>query len=328
MIVFLFFTLNMPIYRPLIFLLLACFLACSDKKSAEEESEESYDQFAALFKNASLNFQLSDTLFLKNKDTSSIKGTSFSDLLPDSTLSKIFGKGVRVKNVPLWKIETPEGGHYFIVKTQSPRKKAAFLLIFDKDNQFTASFPFLIPDTDPATTQVSSIDKSFSITRSVFRKQPNEVNAEGKDVYVYDKEAKNFVLVMTDLLDEKSLVLVNPIDTLAKTHKLAGDYSKDKKNIVSIRDGRKRNFLTVFIHIENGTECNGEIKGDATITSPTTAVYQQAGDPCILQLNFNGSKVKLLELEGCGSRRGQNCAFDGEFTRKKQAPAKPAKKKS
>jgi len=303
-------------------------VACTDKKSTEEEGEESYDQFAGLFKNASLNFQLSDTLFLKNKDTASIRGASFSTLLPDSTLSKIFGKGVRVKNIPLWKIETPQGEHYFIVKTQSSRKKAAFLLIFDKDNQFNASFPFLIPDSDPTTTQVSSIDKAFSITRSVFRKQPNEVNAEGKDVYVYDKEAKNFVLVMTDLLDEKSLVLVNPIDTLAKTHKLAGDYTKDKKNIVSVRDGRKQNLLTVFIHIENGTECLGEIKGDATITSPTMAVYQQAGDPCILQLNFSGSTVKLLELEGCGSRRGQNCAFEGAFTRKKPSSKKPAKKKS
>ena len=318
----------MPIYRLLLLLLLVGFLACSDKKSAEEESQEKYNQFAALFKNATLNFQLSDTLFLKNKDTASIRETGFSDFLPDSTLGKIFGKGVRVKNVPLWKIETPDGGHYFIVKTQSARKKAAFLLVFDKNNQFNASLPFLIPDTNPATTQVSSIDKTFSITRSIIRKQPNEVNAEGKDVYAYDKESKNFVLVMTDPLDEKNLVLVNPIDTLAKTHKLAGDYAKDKKNIVSIRDGRNRNLLTVFIHIENGTECIGEIKGDAIITSPTTAVYQQAGDPCILQLNFSGSTVKLLELEGCGSRRGQNCVFDGAFTRKKQAPAKAAKKKS
>jgi len=315
-------------YRSLIFLLFGLFLACNGKKSTEEDSADSYDQFTNLFKNASLNFQLSDTLLLKNKDTTTIRGTSFSNLLPDSTVSKIFGKGIRVKNIPLWKIETPEGGHYFIVKTQSPRKKAAFLLIFDKDNQFNGSFPFLIPDADPATTQVSRIDKAFSITQSVFRKQPNDMIAEGKDVYVFDKEAKDFVLVMTDPLDEKSLVLVNPIDTLSRIHKLAGDYSRDKKNIVSIRDGRKPNLLTVFVHIEKGAECIGEVKGDATITSPTTAVYQQTGDPCILQLNFSGATVKLKELEGCGSRRGQNCAFDGVFTRKKQASAKPVKKKS
>ncbi len=127
---------------------------------------------------------------------------------------------------------------------------------------------------------------------------------------------------------EIKVVLVNPIDTLTRTHKLAGDYSRDKKNIVSIRDGRKPDLLTVFVHIENGAECVGEVKGDATITSPTTAVYQQPGDPCILQLNFSGSTVKLQELEGCGSRRGQNCAFDGAFTRKKQPTTKPVKKKS
>jgi hypothetical protein len=127
-------------------------------------------------------------------------------------------------------------------------------------------------------------------------------------------------------LDERNLALVNPIDTLSKTHKLAGDYVKDKRNIVSVRDGRRPNLLTVFVHIEKGN-CTGEIKGDAIISSPTEAIYRQTGDPCILKLNFTGSTVKLTEVEGCGSRRGQDCAFEGSFTRKKQSATKKTNSK-
>ena len=310
-----------------VFLLFVFFLACNDKKATEEDPGYTYETFASSFKIASLPFQLTDTFLLKNKDTTAIRDKNFSSLIPDSLTRKIFGRGVRIKYIPLWKMETAEGEHYYIIKTETKNKKAAFLLIFDKDEQLSASFPFLIPDDQPATSQVSSIDKVYTISKGILRRQPNNINAEGKDVYVYDRATKSFVLVMTDPLDERSLELLNPIDTLSKSHKQAGDYIKDKKNIVSVRDGRKSNLLTVFIHIEKG-DCSGELKGDATITSPTTAVYQQAGDPCVLQLNFSGSSVKLTELEACGSRRGLGCLFEGSYTRKKAATTNTTKGKN
>lgn len=330
MIVLLFFTLNTYMPRLTIFFLLLFFLACKNNKPVQDDTEVTYEQFANSFKNATLPFQLSDTFLLKNKDTSVIGSGIFSSLLPDSTINNLFGKGVRVKYIPLWKIETNEGGHYFIIKTESNRKKLAYLFLFDKESQMIANFPFLLPDSNMATVQVSSIDKAYSISKTVFRKQPNEITAEGKDVFAYDETSKKFVLVMTDPLEEKNPELVNPIDTLSKSHKLTGDYSKDKRNIVSVRDGRKPNLLTVFVHIEKG-DCSGELKGDAAITSPTIAVYLQPGEPCVLQLNFTGSSVSLTELEGCGSRRGLGCLFEGSFTRKKPiatTPAKPKKKVS
>ena len=304
---------------------LLCFACNSSKTVEEEESEDTYEKFNSYFKTASIPFQISDTFFLKNKDTAALRGASYTSLLGDSITTKTFSKGVKVKYIPLWKIDLPEGGHYFIVKAEANRKKAAFLFVFDQQNQINASFPFLIPDEDAKTHQVSVIDKAYSISKNVSRKGENTIVAEGKDVFAYDKEAKSFVLVMTDPLDEKNLDIINPIDTLSRTHKLAGDYSKDKRNFVSVRDGRKPNLLTVFIHIDNGKDCNGEIKGDATITSATTAIYQQPGDPCILQLNFSGSTVRLSEVEGCGSRRGLTCSFDGSFTRKKPAATKTKK---
>ena len=80
-------------HRPMIYLLMILFLACSDEKQAEEESDGfSYGKFSDAFKTASLPFQLSDTFLINNKDTVTIKGHGFSDFIPDSLTKEIFGK--------------------------------------------------------------------------------------------------------------------------------------------------------------------------------------------------------------------------------------------
>jgi hypothetical protein len=200
------------------------------------------------------------------------------------------------------------------------------LLVFDKEQNYAASIPFLLPDADPTTSQTSSIDKSFSIIRSVLRKKGIDLVGEGKDVFVFDPATKQFSWVVTDQLDENKDVL-NPIDTLPARYKLSGDYVKDKKNIVSIRDGRYPNQLVLFVHFENG-ECKGELKGNLIMTSSTSAVYRQSGDPCVLQLKFTGSTVTLNEEQGCANYRGIDCAFTGSFTKKKIKPASRTSKET
>lgn len=313
----------------ILLLLSVLILACNSKKQVEEDDDNnfSYNRFSEGFKTASLPFHLADTALLNNKDTVTIKGKAFAALIPDSVVRKVFGKGAKVKYTPLRKIEVPKAERYFIVKATSGRSKAALLVVFNEKDEFGGVFPFLIPDKNSSTIQVSSIDKAYSISRAVTLKKANSIAAEGKDVYVYNKDGRNFTLIMTDLLDEKSVDVLNPIDTLSKHHKLAGDYVKNKRNIVSVRDGRRANLLTVFVHIEDDNDCTGEIKGDAQITSPTTAVYRQPGDPCVLQLSFGSSSVELTELEGCGSRRGLSCLFEGSFPKKKAPKAKTSKSK-
>jgi hypothetical protein len=294
--------------------------ACGNGKTEEEEETEfSYKAFSEKFKETSAPYFIADTTLLKASDTTSLKNAVFLSYIPDSTKKNIFGKSTNIKYTPIAKISSKGKESYFIVKAYTPQKATALLMVFDKDEKFGAIFPFLNPDKDENTTQVSSIDKSFSISRSVIRRQTNDVSIEGKDVYVYNNEAKQFTLIMTDLLDEKNLEVINPIDTFAKTNKLAGDFSLDKRNIVSIRDGRNDKSLTVFVHIEkeNG-DCIGEIKGDAVLTSTTTAVYRQGGDPCVLEFTFASNSVTLKEVEGCGSRRDLNCLFDGTFKRRKE----------
>ncbi|MEO6914286.1 MAG: hypothetical protein ABI151_00390, partial [Chitinophagaceae bacterium] len=98
-----------------------------------------------------------------------------------------------------------------------------------------------------------------------------------------------------------------------------GDYTRDKRNIVSIRDGRKPGKLAFFVHFQkdNG-DCSGELKGEADVRSPKIAVYRAQGNPCELEFLFDGNKVTLREVAACGSYRDIRCFFEGSFNRKKE----------
>jgi hypothetical protein len=100
-------------------------------------------------------------------------------------------------------------------------------------------------------------------------------------------------------------------------------------NLVSVRDGRKPDRLTFFVHFEkNNGQCTGELKGEARLISSNIAEYRESGDPCILTFTFTSSTVTLRETN-CGSRRGMKCTFDGSYGRRKWVkPAAPKTEKT
>jgi hypothetical protein len=150
--------------------------------------------------------------------------------------------------------------------------------------------------------------------------------SDGKDVYGLNRETGKFMLIMTDALDDNVTELINPIDTFPRKYKYAADYGNGKLNLVSIRDGRKNDRLSFFVHFDkNSGACSGDLKGEAIIKSPVVAEYREGGDPCVLRFRFASSCVTVKEVEGCGSHRGLRCSFNGTFPRKKEP--KPAKKK-
>jgi hypothetical protein len=134
------------------------------------------------------------------------------------------------------------------------------------------------------------------------------------------------MLIMTDPLEDNVTELINPIDDLSRKNKYAADYGTGKMNLVSIRDGRKSDRLSFFVHFDKSSgACTGDLKGEAIIKSAAIAEYREGGDPCVLRFSFTSSTVTVKELEGCGSHRGLRCSFDGIFIRKKGP--KPAAKK-
>ncbi|MEO6610779.1 MAG: hypothetical protein ABIT05_01565 [Chitinophagaceae bacterium] len=318
----------MPVPGKLFLLLIAVILVtgCKHRKKPSLTGDEPVEisDFIEFFRPVSLPYQLSDTVLTrKEKDSALISYQVFTQFVPDSILSKVFGKGVKPRLHSLARAEVKGAETYLFAKAASNDKKAVFILAFDKKQQFIAGMTALRPDNDATTQQSVLLDRKYTITKSVLQKKPDGSFSDGKDVYVLNAEAKNFMLIMTDALNDKITELINPIDTLPRKGKFSADYSNAKMNLVSVRDGRKTDRISFFIHFEkNNGECTGELKGEAMLRATGTAEYRQDGDPCVLKFIFSKSLVTLKEEEGCGSRRGLQCSFNGSFARKKYV--KPA----
>src|SRR5579875_1854552 len=306
-------------------LMLVLLIACHSKKTTTSEEGFSFNSFSEQFKTVPLPYQLSDTALLRNKDTARISA-DFASFIPDSITSKIFDEG-KIRYYAVAKIKGKQNIWYYIVKAISGNKKAALLVTFIKD-QFGSVLPFIVPDEDGSTSQVSTIDNTLSISKTTTKRKSDGTVAEGRNVYEYDAQEKKFLLIMTNPLDNSKIAVINPIDTLPHKHKFSGDYIKDKRNFVSIRDDRRNpNQVLAFIHFEkNNGDCTGELKGELLFTSATTAVYRHGGDPCVLNFSFTPGSVTIKEEEGCGSHRGINCVFDDTYQKKKEAKAKPQHK--
>ena len=303
--------------------------ACKSKKASLSGNEPvEVSDFIEFFPDTKLPYQVADsTLLKKENDSLLISYEVFTQFLPDSILNLVFGKAAKPKIYPLAKNQGDET--YLFAKAISGNKRAALILGFDKKNQFIAAMPLLTVDQLSATQQTGNMDSRYTVTKNMFRKNSDGTVSEGKDVYVLNSGAKSFMLIMTDALDDKTTELTNPIDTISRKQKFAGDYGSSKMNIVSFRDGRKSDRLSFFIHFEkNNGECTGELKGEAIIKSSTVAEYREGGDPCILQFKFTNSSVTIKELEGCGSRRGLRCSFNGIYSKKKDIRPKAVKAKT
>jgi hypothetical protein len=317
----------MKFSRNYFFLLISLVIlaGCGGKKKPSLAGEDPVEisDFIDFFSEKKFPYQFADsTLNKKEKDSLLIGYKVFTQFVPDSFMNTVFGKGVKPKIYPMGKLKSSTNGSYLFAKVIAGDKKAALILSFDKKDQFMDGIPVLWASSNAAIQQSVVVDKNFSISKNISRKNKDASTSEGKDVYGLDRETHKFVLIMTDAIDDKLTELVNPIDTASRKHKLAADYGSGKMNLVSIRDGRKADRLSFFIHFEKSNgECTGELKGEAIIKSATIAEYRQGGDPCVLRFTFTSSSVTLKEMEGCGSHRGLRCSFDGSYPRKKEAKA-------
>jgi hypothetical protein len=301
---------------------------CNDKKKPSLSGEDPVEinDFIDFFPARKVPYQFGDTtLNRKENDSTVISAKVFTQFIPDSLIIRIFGKGAKVKIYPLGRLKTSESDNFLFVKMVAGEKRMAFVFAFDKKNQLKDGLQLLRYGQYTNALQILNVDKSYTITKTITRRNADGTISDGKDVYGLDKETGKFMLIMTDPLDDRVTEIINPIADGMKKHKLAADYSSSKLNLVSIRDGRKPDRLSFFVHIDkNDGACTGELKGEAIIKSATVAEYREGGDPCVLRFTFSASSVALKELEGCGSHRGLRCSFDGSFARKKEP--KPAKK--
>ena len=277
--------------------------------------------FIEFYPELALPFTYSDSSFpAKENDSLIISPDIFYKFTPDSIVSNIFDSLDKPAFYSLGRFNNGPEETYLLTRGVSKNTRVLFISAYDKEQKFIAGIPIIRVNKGVSSAASVTIDPKFNISKNVVRRLPGGITVQGHDVYVLNNAARNFMLVMTDSLGQASGPLINPIDTLPRTNKYAGDYGDGKRNLISFRDANREGRMQLFLNLENKDKgCAGEIKGEVTFTSPTTAEYRQGGDPCVLSFEFSGKNVKIAEVEGCGSRLGTlECTFKGTYLKHKQ----------
>lgn len=294
---------------------------CHEEKKISLQGEEPVTpaDFVRFFEPLALPFTLADSSLSKRPaDSLAISMANLKTMLPDSVVKKISKKGTGFRFYAVGKIVVPDAETYLLIRYHGRTDAGLLVGAFSKENTFVSLLEAIWLPRKKEIAQSLVIDRRYIFSVVQQRKSPDGFLSEGKEVYVFNQAAGVYTLIMTEALDEKATTVVNPIDTLAATHRFSADYTNGKMNLVSIRDGRKPDRISFFVQFEkrNGS-CTGELKGEAFWKNPRMAEYRQDGDPCVLQFIFSTTSVSLRE-QRCGSRRGPDCLFDGSFTRKKK----------
>lgn len=304
------------------------FLSCKDKKAGlnDKAPVESATFFEA-FTTMKLPVTIADTSLQKLGDTTTISYEVFSQFVTDSVLTKY--KGKKSGNViinPAGKIENKEE-LYLLAKFEYDKKISLVAFMFNKEKKYLGSLLLVsTQNKDNYSYNVNiNTEPTFLISRD---KTTNDKYSYTKTGYAWSKESLKFIEVINDSNEGKNgdLAIIDPIDTLSKKNKFSGNYIKDKKNFISLRDGRNASNYLFFLHFEkNDGECVGELKGIMTMIGEDKAVFQLSGDPCVIDFTFAGSSIKVKERGSCGNHRGMNCLFDDSYKKKKEVSKEPKK---
>jgi hypothetical protein len=183
-------------------------------------------------------------------------------------------------------------------------------------------------DNEPGISGQAGMDSKYTIAITHQRKTTGGLVLFRKDTYVFN-EAGVFTLIMTESNEtsHKPVPVYDPIDTLSRKHKFTGDYVQDKRNFITVRDGKDNSRLLFFVHFEKDEgSCKGELKGEAKFISANVARYRANGDPCTVDFTFGVTGVTMKEVEGCGNHRDIKCFFEGYYSKRKEPKTKPPHK--
>ena len=311
----------------LTFLLMILMVACTHKKAnlAGDEPVKIND-FLEAFPALNLPYAVADTGLAKAADTSTISYKVFTEFVADSSLNKLITAEKKSVIKPLGKIEKAKETYLLATFTHNKKTKLA-VFVLDKKNNFLAAKLLLNSTNDDGYSHSLSINKEPTFLISKEKIGVDKQLQYTRTGWVYTSGA-NFMVVINDGNEDenKNSTIINPIDTLPRKNKLSGNYVQNKKNFISLRDGKDANNYLFFIHFEkkNGN-CSGELKGTMHLTTPTTAVYSANGDPCVIDFNFDGNNITVKEKGSCGNHRGMECFFDDSFTKRKEAKASKKK---
>lgn len=295
------------------------------KKSMKGDEQVEAGDFISFFDDVTLPLALSDSLFNKKPgDSSQIEAAIFKQFINDSILKKEFGKTLP-KIFALGKFRNGAEETYLLFRAVAPASQHVYVAAMNKENKFTAAVPVLSSAGVPGRERLT-VDSKYNFTHADDTRAADGSSSTVTQVYAYNN-AGVFMVILTDGVPAGTdLPIVDPNDTLSRKNKYAANYAKDKRNILTIRDGSKPQQVRFFIHIEKKEPqfCDGQLKGEAIMSGADSATFTGSGEPCSLGFKFSSNSIRVTETN-CGNRHGMECSFNGSFL--KQKPAVKAKEK-
>jgi hypothetical protein len=303
---------------PFLLLLLVWASSCKDKKTDfSGDTAISATDFVAVFPKINQGFRVADTNITKVADTLTIGYKAILQFVPDSVITGIVGKSKRLAIHPVGMIEKQKE-NYLLLSLHSQKTTHIVVLVMDKKYKFLAAKE-LLSDADKDGYQ-HSVSINREPTFLISREKTGAYNQLqfSRTGWVYTSSGVFMVVINDSNEGATKSAIINPIDTFPKKYRYSGDYQKNKKNFISIRDGHTPNTYTFFIHFEKEENCTGELKGEFKMKSANTAVFAENGDPCVIDFTFDGNEVTVKEQGSCGSHRGITCYFDDSFIKKRE----------
>lgn len=308
---------------------LLLFFGCKPKKKSLQGNEKiDFPELLEAFPDLKLPYKLVDSNLNKTGDTAAISYFVFNQFVPDSIMQKISAKDSAHLSIrPVGKIVS--GEEKYLLANINERKNTSLIafLFSGKNNNYLASIELLKNKyTDGYRHELSiTSEPTFMLSRQKVNKDKEVVYT--RNGYAYNAGLRDFMKVVNDSNEETDKdSIINPIDTLPRTFKYSGDYVKNKRNFISLRDGSGPGKYIFFIHFENSNGCSGELKGVLHMRDEKHGFYSENGDICVIDFTFEERHLKVKEQNNCGNHRGIQCYFNDTYPLKKEKKKEAAEK--
>ena len=307
-------------------LILLALIGCAETKTdLSGNTPLKINDFNAAFKNIELPIRINDTNLVSFTDTIKIGRKALAQFLPDSVVDAIAPKLIKNSSIfTVGKIEK-ETEYYLLLNNKDTKKQTVSVIAFSKKNVFLGYQ--ILTQFDLTQKGSQFYGKTLLINKEpTFLIEENKLDPEQgltneKKGWAYTEQGFRLIYLDANIKPEQKAIL-NPIDTLPTLNSLSGDYARDKKNFISLRDFGNANKYQFFLHFEKkeGT-CVGELKGLLNFNK-NQATYSEKGDPCTILFTITGNVIKIKEDGNCGNHRNMTCYFNDSYDKKRKTKSK------
>jgi hypothetical protein len=307
-------------------LILLALIGCAETKTdLSGNTPLKINDFNAAFKNIELPIRINDTNLVAFTDTIKIGRKALEQFLPDSVVDAIAPK--LLKNASIFtvgKIEK-ETEYYLLLNNKDAKKQTVSVIAFSKKNVFLGYQVLtqfdLIQKGSQFYGKTLLINKEPTFLIEENKLDPEQGLTNEKKGWAYTDQRFRLIYLDANIKPEQKAIL-NPIDTLPTLNTYSGDYARDKKNFISLRDFGNTNKYQFFLHFEKKEgSCVGELKGLLNFIK-NQATYSEKGDPCTIQFTITGNVIKIKEDGNCGNHRNMTCYFNDSYDKKRKPKIK------